>query len=318
MSTLTDRYVWGVLRAVPVSQRPELEPEIRALIADAVEARASGDVSAAGVERAALSELGDPEALAARYTGRRLYLIGPSTYLTWSRTLALLPIVAAIAGIIGGTTAALAAEPMGQIIAAGVTGALNAVVYTAVAFTLVFAAIERAGSGPVQLREPWSPDRLPELPTRRGVTAVETAVSVIAILVGVGALAWQQLAKPIVIDGVGYPLFNVELWSFWLPWFVVVLGLDIAFVLARWARGAWSWRLAAVNAVLTVAFAAPAVWLLQAGRLFDPGLIAALEDAGHGQAIDIAVTLLTVVGVASATWGAIDGFRQAAGQAPAR
>ena len=41
MSTLTDRYVWGVLRAVPEPQRAELEPEIRAMVDDAVEARAA-------------------------------------------------------------------------------------------------------------------------------------------------------------------------------------------------------------------------------------------------------------------------------------
>ena len=41
MTTLTDRYVWGVLRSVPEAQRPDLEPEIRAMIADAVDARAA-------------------------------------------------------------------------------------------------------------------------------------------------------------------------------------------------------------------------------------------------------------------------------------
>ena len=41
MTTLTDRYVWGVLRAVPEPQRAELEPEIRAMVDDAVEARAA-------------------------------------------------------------------------------------------------------------------------------------------------------------------------------------------------------------------------------------------------------------------------------------
>ena len=80
MTTLTDRYVWGVLRAVPETQRPDLEPEIRALIADALEARSAvdaGEVPAAA-ERAVLAELGDPEVLAARYTDRSLFLIGPA------------------------------------------------------------------------------------------------------------------------------------------------------------------------------------------------------------------------------------------------
>ena len=49
MTTLTDRYVWAVLRAVPAAQRADLEPEIRALIADAIDAKAAaGDVAPDG------------------------------------------------------------------------------------------------------------------------------------------------------------------------------------------------------------------------------------------------------------------------------
>ena len=75
MTALTDRYVWAVLRAVPRSQRTELEPEIRALVADAIEARSGQPAPDGGpaptghgaeatevAERAALAELGDPRA----------------------------------------------------------------------------------------------------------------------------------------------------------------------------------------------------------------------------------------------------------------
>ena len=90
MTTLTDRYVWGVLRAVPEAQRPDLEPEIRALIADALDARSgrpAAEEAPAAAERAVLAELGDPEVLAARYTDRSLFLIGPAYFLVWKRLL---------------------------------------------------------------------------------------------------------------------------------------------------------------------------------------------------------------------------------------
>ena len=71
MTALTDRYVWAVLRAVPRSQRTELEREIRALVADAIEARsAEPPLTEEAAERAALAELGDPALLAARYSER--------------------------------------------------------------------------------------------------------------------------------------------------------------------------------------------------------------------------------------------------------
>ncbi len=96
MTTLTDRYVWGVLRAVPEAQRPDLEPEIRALIADAMDARVASVAGEAptAAERAVLTELGDPEVLAARYTDRSLFLIGPAYFLVWKRLLlTILPII---------------------------------------------------------------------------------------------------------------------------------------------------------------------------------------------------------------------------------
>ena len=83
--TLTDRYVSAVLSGVPTGDRPELEREIRALIADTVDAKtADGTLAADAAERAALTELGDPGALASRYTaGRADYLLGPNVYPVW-------------------------------------------------------------------------------------------------------------------------------------------------------------------------------------------------------------------------------------------
>ena len=48
MSTLSDRYVWGVMRSIPERQRADLEPEIRALVADAVPRTVSIAVSPEG------------------------------------------------------------------------------------------------------------------------------------------------------------------------------------------------------------------------------------------------------------------------------
>ena len=101
MTTLTDRYVWAVLRAVPEAQRAELERELRALVADTIDARLAAGTPAAEAERAALIELGDPERLAARYTDQNLYLIGPRLYLEWRRVLfMLLPVVPPIVGMV--------------------------------------------------------------------------------------------------------------------------------------------------------------------------------------------------------------------------
>ena len=107
---------------------------------------------------------------------------------------------------------------------------------------------------------------------------------------------------PITIDGVSYPLFNPDLWSFWLPWFLVVLGLQIVFHLALYLRGGWTWAFAAVNTILNLAFVVPAVWLWSEGLLFDPGLVAALEGMGLAAAFRPAGVVIAIVLIAATGW----------------
>ena len=67
MATLTDRYVDATLRGVPQAKRADIERELRASIADAIDARADSGDSSADAEVAVLTELGDPARLAAGY-----------------------------------------------------------------------------------------------------------------------------------------------------------------------------------------------------------------------------------------------------------
>jgi hypothetical protein len=312
MNTLTDRYVWGVLRAVPQTQRGDLEPEIRALVADAVEARIAAGTDPAGAERAALAELGDPELLAARYTDRSMVLIGPRVYPEWRRLLTLLlSVVVPIVTIVATGAAVLGGTPAPQLVGVAVTTALTVAVQTAFWITLVFAILERTGQP--ALGEAWTPDRLPETPAEAvRPNVVEVVLSVAALALLAGLLVWQQTAAPITIDGTGYPLFDPALWSTWIPWFLVVLGLEIVFTLVRWMRGGWTWTLAVVNLGLNLAFVVPAVWLVQTGQLFDPGLVAAIErEVGTAAWLQPTITIGMVAAVAIAAWDAFDGFRQA-------
>ncbi|MHB8958689.1 MAG: permease prefix domain 1-containing protein [Candidatus Limnocylindrales bacterium] len=314
MTSLTDRYVWGVLRAIPARQRDELAPEIRALVADAVEAREAAGTPSADAERAALIELGDPELLAARYTDGPTALIGPRLYPEWRRLLALLlPIVVPIATAATVVAAAIGGQGPAQLVGTGVTVAFNVAIQVVFWLTLVFALVERAGTHAIDTGA-WTPDRLPDLPAPTRPGLAETVVVVVSIAVGLALLAWQQLARPIVVDGVGYALFNPDLWSFWLPWFAALLVVEAAFAVVLWRVGGYTWTLAAVNVVTGLAFLLPAVKLLQDGTLFDPGLTAAVDGQGFGPALAPAGVVLAVVMVVSQTIDIVDGFRKAAGR----
>ena len=316
MSTLIDRYVWGVVRAVPESQRPELEPEIRAMIADAIDARTASGATAErpeAVERAVLAELGDPEVLAARYTDRTLYLIGPAYFLIWKRLLlTLLPVVVPIVAIVAMAAKSFAGDAsIGDVIAAGITVAINVAIQIVFWFTLVFAVIERTAVRPGEVGTKWTPDQLPALPVQGRLGLAELALSVAGLVFAGVFIVWQQVAAPIAIGGQSYPLFDPALWSFWLPWFLVVIGIEVVFTGALYVAGRWTWPFAVVNALLAAAFAIPAVWLIRTDQLFNPAAADALATAGYGDAIAPTGLIIAVSIAVIAGWDAVDGFLKA-------
>ncbi len=82
-------------------QRTDVERELRSSIADAVEDRIAAGEQRVAAERAVLEGLGEPTRLAAGYTGRPLYLIGPDVFPVYRHILRTLvsvvvPIVAAV------------------------------------------------------------------------------------------------------------------------------------------------------------------------------------------------------------------------------
>ena len=88
--TLTTRYIDAVTRSVPERQRDDVARELAAAIADQIDARLVAGEAPGDAERIVLTELGDPERLAAGYADRPLHLIGPRYYLEWKRLLVLL------------------------------------------------------------------------------------------------------------------------------------------------------------------------------------------------------------------------------------
>jgi hypothetical protein len=312
MTTLTDRYVWAVLRAVPQAKRTDLEPEIRALVADAVDAHA-GHASPETAERAALVELGDPDALAAQYMDTTRFLIGPRLYPEWERLLRLLlPIVVPIAGIAVTAVGWVSGKPVGEAIVSGLGVAFNVAVQLAFWFTLVFAIAERTGSPVAPMTgQPWSPDQLPELPAPDRMSLGETVASIAFYVFMVVAIAWVQIATPIQVDGTGYPLFDPATWAWWLWYVLAVIVAEIVFAIALYLRGRWTWAYATVNAFLNAAFAIPAVYLLQEGLLFNDELVAAIDAQASGDWFTTTVAITIVVIVLITVIDAADGFRKA-------
>lgn len=320
MSTLSERYVWAGVRSVPEGQRAELEPELRGLVADSIDAQLEGGTAAADAERAALLELGAPEIVAARYTERTLQLIGPRLYLDWLRLLKLLlAIVVPIAAVAAGVARLLAdagTGDVGDVIGAVVATAIGVGVHIAFWVTLIFALVERYGLARDRSLTEWSPDTLPQLPggARSRQSLGELIPTLAFLAVFIGWIIWQQF-NSFFTDAAGepIPLLDPALWAGWLPYFICVLALEMGFAVWLYLSGRWTLGLALANAALNVVFTVPALWLLAGGRLLNPAFLDAIPIDSDGAAliaqyaVPVVATFLAVIAV----WDVVDGFVKA-------
>lgn len=310
-ATVTERYVWVAARMLPEPQRAEFSRELRERIADTIDARIERGASAADAEHAALIELGDPAALASTYLDRPLQLIGPRYFLTWWRLLRLLLVIVVPISAAGVLAAQLiAGETVGGAILSATGTALAVAVHLGFWTTLVFAIIERTPGTPSLTT--WTPEQLPPLhEEHRAGRLGDLIASVVFLGLFAAAIVWQQFGV-VWFDGVRQPIpvLNADLWPFWIPYFLLLLLLEVLFAIAIYLRG-WNWALAGINVVLNVAFAVPALWLFLTGRLLDPALLEAMKWPWNEAATTATVTSIVIVVIAASTWDVIDGFVKA-------
>jgi hypothetical protein len=307
---LTERYVWAAVRTVPEPQRAELDRELRERIGDATDAHVETGASPADAERAALTELGDPAALAAQYIDRPLQLIGPKYYLAWLRLLKLVLVIVIPCAVLGVSIAqAVAGESIGGIIGASIGIAISVAVHIAFWTTLVFAILERtpAAQGRPGVDIAWTLDMLPALPEPGRASRLAELITSVVLLAAFGiVLVLQHFVGVPWVEGLAsVPLLSPELWSFWLPYFLVLIAAEIAFAFALYAWG-WNWWLATVNLVLNVAFTVPALWLLLTGQLIDEQVLEVMKWP-WGESAPIIVAILVAVVIAAAIWDVVDG-----------
>jgi MFS family permease len=313
VTTLTDRYVWAAVRTVPEQQRSDLEPEIRELVAESIDARRAAGAPEAAAEREALVRLGDPERLAAAYVDRPLTLIGPRYYLDWLRLLkVLVSIVVPIATAATFLAQLLATQQIGPAIGGAVATGIGVTVHLCFWTTLVFVLVERSG-GPTPTGAAWTPDHLPAIPhPAKRARLADMLGSLVFLALFFAAIVGQQFFSVFRdADGAPIPFLAPGLWSFWLPWFLGLLVLEAAFAVWLYLRD-WSWPLAVVNLLLNLAFTIPAVLLWTGDRLLNPEfasaagwLLPAVSQAGR-----VVEVVVLVMVVAVAAWDVVDGVRR--------
>lgn len=289
-TTYTERYIAAVTRPLNSTAQDDVRVELEASIADAVDARIDQGEARTDAERAVLTELGDPAALAAGYADRPLHLIGPRYFLTWWRLLKLLlwivPVCVAAAVALGLT---LSDAPVGEIIGQAIAVTLSVVVHLCFWTTLVFVVLERSGA---DTGVKWSVDSLPE-PKESGAGRGDLIASLVFLGIAVAALLWDRFVGFVLVatgdidvsKGLGaqtdvMPVLHPGLWPWWIGAALVVIGLEAALAIAVYASRGWRPSFAALNTVLAVVFAAGAIYLLATGQLVNPDFLAFIVDAG--------------------------------------
>jgi hypothetical protein len=296
MGSLTDRYVDATLRRLPARLRPDIEQELRVSIADAVDGRVDGGADRAAAERAVLAELGDPIRLAAGYADRPLHLVGPAHYFDYLRLLTTLlatvvPIVAATAGLVrvgdGSVT-----DVMGSALGAAVTAGVHIAVWT----TVLFALIERVPALRWTSSRPWTPDDLPEPPSRRTKYGELVTVTVLLAL-----FASLTLLSPVIsteTDVHGEPVGPLSPWLWETGFVYVFIGLLVVALGLVYAKYylRWSVPVAIAAALLDVACAVSLIWLVANDRLLNPAFIEAAGWSGDlVRTVEIALYALAAV-----------------------
>jgi len=164
VSSLTDRYVTAAVRQVPDKHRQDVEQELRASIADDIDARVDLGEPPADAEYAALKQLGDPALLAVSYADQTTSLIGPQTYPTYIRVLRWLSATALpIVYIVHAVGYGMRGQRVGDVIFGPIGITLTVAMYLFTVVTLLFAIVDRSRRKQAESAEAhgeWSPDHL--------------------------------------------------------------------------------------------------------------------------------------------------------------
>jgi hypothetical protein len=305
MSQLKERYVAAVLRSIPDDKRADVDTELRGAIEDAVEARVEQGEDSDTVEVTVLTELGDPDRLAADFADRPLWLIGPTFYLPWLRLMkTLLKIIPPIAGVAVAVVGYVVGDSLlGAFfdgLGAAIVAALNVMFWVSLGFIVAERSDEVTKADIEPFSKVWTPDRLPAVPDRQ-IGYAETIGSLVVVIFVVLVIFAQRSVTPA-------PFFDPDAWNLAIPMILGLLVVSAGFELVKFRVGRWSVGLASFNALLDVAFAGWWLWFLFNGSLLNQALFDAIGFPGVADqaARGISIGVVVVYG-----WSAIEGFVKA-------
>jgi hypothetical protein len=300
--TWTERYLATVLRSIPEPKRTDVERELRSSIEDAIEERVAAGEDR--VERSVLESLGDPAQLAAAYTGRPTYLIGPELFPLYRRFVPrLIAVLVPIAAIVMMLLKLAGGGDIAEAIAAGISGAISTGINIAFWASLTFVFLEWAGparqarSELVAATGRWTLERLPKVSTGR-ITVSEAAGEIVTVLITLGILVFVASLTTTDLSGAQTPLLAPEFRTIWLPILLAAIAIRAVVHVMAYAAGRWTRWLVVYHALLHITFAVLVVTLALSGWIINPAFgpaVAVPTLAEGGSPVMLAVAVFTTL-----------------------
>jgi hypothetical protein len=279
---LIERYVYQVVKRLPLGQREDVAKELRVTIED----MAQGKLTEQGVGHV-LTELGDPASLAQKYQETPNYLIGPEYYEAYKDTLVRIMILviptAYVANVI--VKFLLGHTGIPGLIFGQLGFALEVGLHIFFWITLVFFIIERSGSSHPESwpskKHAWTPSMLPALPVKTQIGITEGILSATWSAAVVIVLLLSRNVLGIRANNEVIPFFHPDLWNAWLPILIGVSILMFGLEVAKTKIGEWKAWLVTGSILLNTAFLGAMVAIVTTQTVVNPAFSDTLSTSSQ-------------------------------------
>ncbi len=278
---LIERYVQEVGRLLPKKGRADVEDELRSLLNDTVEDRiANGSPgSKAEISTAVLQEFGPPQSLAASYQPHRRYLVGPTLYSTFLKSIGLVTAVLALiylTGIGAATRDSLTTiGDWGSFLMESTVNFLQSTLASLGMIVLIFALVERVMyEKQVTPNEKWHPGLLPEMDSKRRISVAELIVNIVggSFVIFVFNVYPEWVGVFNRSDGVWerIPLLSEAFFNDLVPWLTVLWTASVVFNAYLLRQRSWNLGTKAIQLGLNILPLSAAYRFAQSNPFFAP------------------------------------------------
>ena len=256
---LIERYLYDVIRRLPEKQKVDIKKELKTLIEDMIIEKGNfweADEKEIGE---ILKELGSPAKLAAKYREGEKHLIGEKYYDQYIYILKIVLVCTAVGLVIAAVSLAFNKAVNTQKFSTYLQMNLNSFVQIPITLmnvfagiTLFFAIVEKTEVKLDIKQKDFKPENLPIIPCRKAV--IKRRKSIMGMAFTVIVTIWfcfvpNNFGYVLSFGGSGMidrakmhfiPVFNIEIWSQIIPFFVIVFSLCFVNQMVRFLAGKYN------------------------------------------------------------------------------